>query len=542
MDRGRMNGRNRRQAASDKGGASASPENNKHQRRRGSDNGPKKNWFLRHKVFSIIVASILLVGVASACVVAALAGDKDILIDTGARNQTQEPDTDTPNNTDGSGTDNPLTPGQTDVDPTSTDEQPPAYLFSKDIVNILVLGTDTGLGRDGEAGRTDCIILVSVNQKTAEVSMISIPRDTYVKIYNEKNKVVDENKINVAYRYGMLKSGGKKEVGIAYAINTVGRFFSGNTNGLIPIDQYVVFDMDLVLDLVRAVGGVTIDVKFEMSKKAGDPVNVKPGLQKLNAYEALAYARKRHGVAGGDQSRGQQQQEVMMAVLKEIKNRGTVTMIPKLYNAFIKNCYTSITAEMVPRLAWIAKDVSIEGIKNRTIKGKTLQISGGSFVIASQDGTDPDSKQAIIKELFGIDVKVNSDETYSALYSSIQKRINAGQGLVDKANALLNNNKDYYSSSEASALRAAISEWNAAKKKNDIDAMSDAQDDVQAQYDHLKALIDSRKNAQTETPTEEPTEEPTITDPPASTDPPTTTDPTATPEPATESADSTPTT
>ncbi len=533
MDRGRMNGRNRRHAASDNGGAAASPERNNRQRRRGSDNGSKKNWFLRHKVFSIIVASILLVGVASACVVAALASDKDILIDTGARNQTQEPDNGTPDSTDGNETDNPLTPDQTGIEPTVTDEQPPAYLFSKDIVNILVLGTDTGYGREGEAGRTDCIILVSINQKTAEVSMISIPRDTYVKIYNEKNKVVGENKINVAYRYGMLKSGGKKEVGIAYAVNTVGRFLSGNANGLIPIDQYVVFDMDLVIDLVRAVGGVTIDVKFELSRKDGDPVNVKPGLQKLNAYEALAYARKRHGVAGGDLSRGQHQQEVMMAVLKEVKKKGSVTMIPNLYDAFVKNCYTSVTADMVPRLAWIAKDVNIETIKNRTIKGKTLQISGGSYVIASQDINDPDSKQAIIKELYGIDVKVNSDETYSALYSSIQRKISAGQGLVDKANALLNNNKEYYSDSEAAALRSAIAEWNTAKKKNDIDEMADAQDDVQVQYDNLKALIDSRKSAETEAPTEAPTDVPETA--PPTEDPPTSA-PVTTTQPAASSA------
>ncbi len=520
MDRGRMNGRNRRQAAADKSGSHASPEQNNRQRKRG--NGSNQNWFMRHRVLVIVVLSILVVGLAGVGLVAALAGNNNILIDADARNQTQEPASDTP----GSTTD--PSPDQTEgTEPTATEELPPAYLFSKDIVNILVLGTDTGLDREGDAGRTDSIILVSINQVTSEVSMISIPRDTYVKIYNEKNKVVDENKINVAYRYGMLKSGGNKEVGIAYAVNTIGRFLSGNANGLIPIDQYVLFDMDMVIDLVRAVGGVTVDVKFALTRKDGDPVEVKPGVQWLNAHQALAYARKRHGVAGGDQSRGQQQQDIMMAVLKEIKKKGTVTMIPQLYNALVKNCYTSVTAEMIPRLAWIAKDVNIDQIKSRTIKGKTLTM-GGSYVIASQDINDPNSKQAILKELYGIDVKVNNDETYSALSSKIQKRAAAGQDLVNKANTLLNNNKQYYTDSEAAPLRSAISSWSAAKRKNDVDAMADAQEDVQTSYDILKSIINERKAAETETPTEAPTDNP-VTAPPTDAPPTSPPDPTTAP-------------
>lgn len=520
MDRGRMNtNRNRRHSASEGGGAPSSPEQNGRGRQRaGADgNGPKKSWFLRHKIFTI-VASVLLLTIVGGGVYfgrAVLFPESVLIIDRTANPiPTEEP-------TENATTADTGTPGSTatadNATPAPTEEQPPVIDFPKDIVNILMLGTDTGLGREGMGSRTDSVMLVSINIKTSKVSIISIPRDTYVKIFNEKNKLAGRNRVNATFAYG----GGKDKNGIKYAMNTVSHFL-----GNVPIDHYVVFDMDLVIRLIRAVGGVTVDVQIKEAFTVGS-IHLEPGVHKLDEYQALYYARDRHHTVGGDFGRVGHQQQVMVAVLKELKNQGKISMIPKLYQALGANVETDLSLDQIVALAWIAKGVDVDATMENgyTIPGSSMQIDGASLVIADQE-----KKIEILKKVFGANsglyLKVYPDETKSYLTGIINKQFQSGQAIINSAKSLLANNKEYYSDGEAAPLKAAISAWEAAHKKNDTDGMADAQQDVQTQYDALKSIIDARKAAETEEPTETPTDEPT--DAPT-TEPP---EPTPTPEPA----------
>lgn len=522
MNRDRMNNRNRRQSPSDNGSGAApeAPEQNRGRQR--GNGGRSGSWFGRHRVFSIVSLSIMVVLLCVGGYFAyAISHPADVLVNDRTAVPTDEPTMDpTEEATTGIDPTDSATPGNTDnVTPAPTEEQPPDMsVFPKDIVNILMLGTDTGLNRVGMGARTDCIMLVSINTTTKKVSIISVPRDTYVKIYNEKNKISGRNRINATFAYG----GGKDKKGIPYALNTASHFF-----GNLPIDHYVIFDMDLVVRLVNMMGGVTINVDVELSRSGPNPdtVNVKPGLQKLNGNEALAFARKRHGVTGGDFGRVGNQQKVLVAVLKELKNQGKISMIPDLYSALSKNVQTDLNAGQIAALAWIAKDVDIDGTmaNSFTVPGTSLQINGASLVISDQQ-----KKIDILKQVFGtkagLDFKIKSDETYSYLYGLIKKQFLSGQTIINNANSLLNNNKEWYTAEQAAALRAAISAWTAASKKNDADGMADAQTDVQTQYDILKDIIDANKaaaatpeptdNSSTDTPTDAPTEVPTTVSPP----------------------------
>lgn len=449
-------------------------------------NAQRRGWIARHRVLSVCILAVLAGGLVFGIVIANALSDPTRVL----QNRTTPPagsDAAPPT----AGANDPGSP--TGSDPAETEMAPPDYSFSADLVNILVLGTDANAQRvkEGMNARTDCIMLISINVRTKTAALISIPRDTYVKIYSEKNRVNAKNRINAAFTFG----GGLKKNGIPFAMNTVSQFLS---NGQIPIDHYVLFDMDLVKDLIDAVGGVDVDVEFDATIKG---MTFKKGMMHLNGKEALTYARDRHNSSGGDMGRAKHQQDVVIALVKKLKDAGNiVTKIPELYTAFAENIATSLTdPTQLLALAWIAKDMDLSSIRQHTIKGDVHTIKG-SIVIANQN-----EKRSVVEEVFGISVPIDSSWTWSSLKAEIEAMENAGQGIVSKAQSLLNDNKDYYSATEAQALKNAIADWQKAAKENNTGAMAEAQQEVQMQYTALKALIDDRKGSATNPPTEGPT-------------------------------------
>ncbi len=110
---------------------------------------------------------------------------------------------------------------------------------SQDPISILLLGVDE---RPGDIGRSDTMIVITVNPETETSTMMSIPRDTRAFI-SSKNTY---DKINAAYAYG----------GVGETAQTIERFLN------IPIDYYVKVNMDGFKDIVDAVGGVTVNNPF----------------------------------------------------------------------------------------------------------------------------------------------------------------------------------------------------------------------------------------------------------------------------------------
>jgi polyisoprenyl-teichoic acid--peptidoglycan teichoic acid transferase len=462
--------------------------------------GKKRNWFVRHKIATVIL-SVMLVGLVAFGIffLSVISDPLKVL----TRSRTPAP-TDDPTEavTDAATPTADTTTETATIEPTATEELPPDYDFTKDTVNFLVLGTDANAVRvkEGMNARTDCVILVSINVNTKKVSLISIPRDTYVKIYNEKNKYYSKNRINAAFTFG----GGLKKNGITFAMNTVNQFLA---KGKIPIDHYVLFDMDLVKNLVDAVGGVDIKV----TGMAHDTVTTVTGVtfhnntvMHMNGFEALTYARDRHNTVSSDEGRVMHQQDVMVALLKTLQKKGNIVkVIPQLFTTFQDNLSTDIKGlDEILALAWIAKDIDSSGIKQYRIDGSGMGINNASILIADQS-----NKAQIVSEVFGPQYSwVDSTWTKARLQAEITAMLNASQDIVNKAKTLLNNNTGFYTSEEAQALRNAIDIWQAAANSNDTDGMSSAAQDVKTEYDILQNLINSRKT----TPTPEPTATPTI--------------------------------
>lgn len=263
---------------------------------------------------------------------------------------------------------------------------------SKDIINFLILGTDVNAERHqaGMTGRTDCMMLTSVNMKTKTLSLVSIPRDTYVMVYDENNTALKRDRINAAYQIG----GGLQKHGIEYAVNTVTQYLGG----AVPIHYYALFDMDLAKELVDSVGGVTVDV--DISADVGD-VHLTPGRKKLNGTEALVYARDRHNTGDGDIGRVGHQQQILIALLKDLQSKEDITAkIPELFNALSGKIATNLDSmQEIASLALTAGKIDAASVKQYTFGG-AFQTADHMNVLVS----DPEKKEEIVREVFGVNI------------------------------------------------------------------------------------------------------------------------------------------
>lgn len=194
----------------------------------------------------------------------------------------------------------------------------------KDPITILLVGVDK---RKGDSGRTDSMIVATVNPAKKTTTLVSIPRDTKTKIVStskpSKNRIT---KINAAYAYG----------GIEMTIDTVENFLN------VPIDYYVQVNMEGFKDIVNAVGGIDVNNQYAFEL---DGVTLKKGPQHLNGLQALEYARMRHEDPRGDFGRQDRQKEVITKVIHKGASISTLTNYNHILTALEDNIETNLTMD-----------------------------------------------------------------------------------------------------------------------------------------------------------------------------------------------------
>lgn len=170
--------------------------------------------------------------------------------------------------------------------------------------NILLIGNDS---RDGENSRSDSIMVLHIgNSSNSKPKIISFMRDTYVRIPG-----VGDNKINASYAYG----------GAELLRETLKQNFN------IDCKYYFLVDFKTFEKVIDALfpDGVQIDAEKNMSDYIDVPI--KKGLQKMNGFTLLQYARFRMDKEG-DFGRVRRQQQVMNEIFKQVKNFSTISKIP----------------------------------------------------------------------------------------------------------------------------------------------------------------------------------------------------------------------
>ncbi len=207
----------------------------------------------------------------------------------------------------------------------------------KDYRNIALLGVDTRKDSyETYNNRSDCIMIASINEKSGDVKLISVYRDTYLQIKeNGKDKL---DKATHAYSFGGAQ-------------NTL---LTLNRNLDLNIKEYVAVNFDAVVETVDALGGVKINVTKEEIKYINDYIKslnellgrsskkiTKSGEQNLDGIQALAYSRIRY-TNGGDYKRTERMRDVLEAMATKAKTLG-IGQLMNLVNLLVPKVSTNLS-------------------------------------------------------------------------------------------------------------------------------------------------------------------------------------------------------
>jgi LCP family protein required for cell wall assembly len=277
-------------------------------------------------------------------------------------------------------------------------------------VNILVIGLDY---RDWEGqgpSRTDSMMLLTMDPVSRTAGMLSIPRDLWVNVPG-----FDYGKINTAYYLGEVYNlpGG----GPALAEQTVQNLLG------VDINYYAQIDFSAFENFIDEIGGIDVEVPYEMSVDPigpGNTVTLQQGEQHLDGPVALAYARNRD-TFGSDFDRADRQQQVIMATFDKLTSLGNLPKLianaPTIYNSLRSGIHTNLTLKEIISLAWTVAQIPRENIKRGIIgPNETTR----SF---SPDGLDillPDMEavRAVRDQVFSTDAGTAGEAPVATVYIS----------------------------------------------------------------------------------------------------------------------------
>lgn len=218
----------------------------------------------------------------------------------------------------------------------------PSAESSDDVINIALYGIDTR-GND-DAGRTDSIVVLTIDKVHDKIKLASIARDTYVSIDG-----YGQDKINHAWAYGKAP----------LAVKTL------NQNFNLDITRFVAVNFYQFAHIIDYIGGVVIDVSEAEMQVMNNYIPelqhlgidceyiTSPGEQRLSGGQALVYARNRY-TGNGDVERGNRQKRVIEAMFEQVKNVSK-SQYPALVSMVLSECSTSLTnKEIIDMALWAA--------------------------------------------------------------------------------------------------------------------------------------------------------------------------------------------
>ncbi|WP_067841007.1 LCP family protein [Amphibacillus sediminis] len=230
-----------------------------------------------------------------------------------------------------------------------------------DHVSVLFIGVDENEHRGNQgSARSDALVLATLNKDDNSVKLLSIPRDSYVYI----PEVGYMDKITHAHAFG----------GALATIESIEGFLD------IPVDYWVRLNFHAFVDVVDALGGITIDVPFEFSESNSqdkrDSIHLYPGIQVIDGEEALALARTRK--MDNDIERGKRQQEIMKAILDKAISIGSINRFDDVIEAVGDNMGTNLSFNDI--ISFISYGISGQ------LQVETLNLEGNDLYLDNANG------------------------------------------------------------------------------------------------------------------------------------------------------------
>jgi LCP family protein required for cell wall assembly len=262
-------------------------------------------------------------------------------------------------------------------------------------LTFLVVGSDSREGIEdltffGPAGgeRGDVIMLVRLDATSGEARILSVPRDLWVDIPG-----FGEDKINAAFTYG----------GPSLMVQTI------RENLGIEVNHYVEIDFVGFIDMVNELGGIEITFPHPARDK-NSGLNIDAGAQILDGEQALAFARSRKyeeyqgdqwvSVDASDLGRAARQQQVVQAILSELKSPASIAEAGEIAGSMAENMTVdaNLAASSIGSLAWDFRGVITGGLEGQTLPVFGDTVGGASVVKADE----PEASATIEGFLTGI--------------------------------------------------------------------------------------------------------------------------------------------
>ncbi len=236
-----------------------------------------------------------------------------------------------------------------------------ALLVAKDKTTVMIMGVDE---RKDDIGRSDTLMLATVDPKKKSASLLSIPRDTRVHVPG-----YGYDKINVAYSLG----------GHELTRDTVEEFLDT------PVEHYILIKVPAFKRIIDAIGGVDIDVEKRMyyvdewDDDGGLVIDLYPGPQHMDGATAITYVRYRD--EEGDIGRIERQQKFMQAVMDQVMSPAIITRLPGIIREVMSSVETDLSVRQCLELAGALKEAKSTGLKTKMVAGRPLYIDEISYWI-----------------------------------------------------------------------------------------------------------------------------------------------------------------
>lgn len=243
-----------------------------------------------------------------------------------------------------------------------TPEREEEYSELTGIINILLIGADYNEVGISE-GRSDTIMLVSLDMEEKDIFVMSVPRDTYAQVEGH-----GKTKINHAFAYG----------GVELLTDSVENLLG------IPIDYYAATNFAGFEAVIDAMGGIDIEVDKDMDHQTYyDHIKLEKGFQHLDGKQALQFVRYRQDKMG-DLKRVERQQLFMQAVIEELTSVQGILSLPAVASAAFDMVDTDLKKADLIALAANVVLWDLSELKTQTLPGKFTVINNLSYWMVNE--------------------------------------------------------------------------------------------------------------------------------------------------------------
>ena len=279
--------------------------------------------------------------------------------------------------------------------------------------NILAFGT-SGYNMDGDEGNgthdgaqlTDSIMVISLDQKTGDVAMLSLPRDL-----KASSTCTATGKINELYWCNNM-DGNDEQAGAEALSNEVGKVLG------LDFQYYAHLNWGSLIQIVNTLGGIEVTLDEDISDYGWTGAVFKAGeTYTINGDQALGLARARHGTASGDFSRGASQQKILIGIKdKVLEKQLSLTDIISLASTLGDNLRTNFSIDEMKSLAHLTYDFDFDHIRQVSlIEPERLMttgtINGISYVLPVGGNGNYGNIRAYVAKMFSSDPKQYEDPT-----------------------------------------------------------------------------------------------------------------------------------